>query len=307
MFILTKNQLEVFRAICLAKAPMSVPDIVSSTNYSNKTVYRITETLNENRFSRSNGDRGVRFVPSTDIHAAALKKYVLSNEHPLDAIKGSKLLVLLSISYVPKSIDRIAKETKLKEDTVRVLVWDLRHYGIVDQKGSKIMISPTDVFMSQFLKDYSKGVNLKTMDEKTKSGIMLWNDGLEFIFSASSLDDHVGIDRTGISAMADYGLQFVSETNYYHCSYWHSELRAEDVAIHNILINQNSSRGSSYSILLLKKNGFDPKYLLEEARHVGIIRIVKEIVEIISGKDTTNPFLPSRNDMEDLYQQYGVK
>jgi hypothetical protein len=286
---------------------MSVPDIVSYTEYSNKTVYRITETLNENGFSRSHSGRGVRFVPSTDLHAAALKKYVLSNEHPLDAITGSKLLVLLSITYVPKSIDRIAKETKLKEDTVRVIVWGLRNYGIVTKIGSKIMISPTDVFMSQFLQDYSKGMNLKTMDDKTKSGIMLWNGGLEFIFSASSLDDPAGINRTGISAMAEYGLQFVSETNYYHYSYWHPEMKAEDVAIHNMLINQYNSRGSGYSILLLKKNGFDPRYLLEGARYVGIDRIVKEIIGIISGKDATNPFLPNRDDMEGLYQQYGVK
>ncbi|MCX6652444.1 MAG: hypothetical protein NT137_03710 [Methanomassiliicoccales archaeon] len=286
---------------------MSVNDIVKSTSSSNKTVYRIAEALNKKKVVTSHGDRGIQFLPSTDLHAAALKRYVLSNEHPLDAIIGSKLLVLLAISHFPKSVKRIAKETKLKQDTVRVLVWSLRNYGVVTQKESKIMISSTDVFMAQFLQDFSKGVNIKIVEMKTKFGILLWSGGLECIFSTPSLDDSTGIQKTCISAMANYGLQFVSETNYYYYSYWHPDLRTEDVAIHNLLIDPYSTRGISYSMLLLKKTGFDSKYLLREARSVGINKLVKEIIDFVSSRKTTNPFLPSRIDIDDLYRQYGVQ
>lgn len=304
-FTFTKNQLEIFRAIC--QGNLSVNDIVMSTNPSSKTVYRIVEALNNEKVISSHGDRGVQFIPSADLHATALKRYVMSNEHPLEAIVGSKLLVLLSISYIPKNIKRIAKETKLKEDTVRVLVWSLRNYGMVTQEKSKIAISPTDVFMTQFLQDFSRGLNIKIMEEKTKVGIMLWSGGLECIFSASSLDNSKGAQKTGISAMANYGLQFLSETNYYYYSFWHPDLRIEDIAIHNLLINQHSTRGISYSTLLLKKIGFDSKYLLKEARCVGINKLVKEIIDFMSGRNATNPFLPSRIDIADLYRQYGVQ
>lgn len=304
MFTFTKNELEIFRAVCLENK--SVSDIVESTAPSSKTVYRLVETIEKDGLVRKQGERGARFAPSTDLHAVALKKYVLSDGRPLDAIVGSRLLVLLSISNFPKGIKRIAKETKLKQETVRVLIWSLRTYGIVMQEGSKIKISPTDTFMIQFLQDFSRGANLKIMEEKTKVGAMLWSDGLEFIFSAPSLSDPVGVKKTGITAMAEYGLDFISETNYYYYAYWHPDLKVEDVAIHNLLIGPNSVRNISYSILLLKKTGYDRRYLTKEARCVGINKLVREVLDIAEGKEVANPFLPSKMDMESLYAQYGV-
>ena len=152
-----------------------------------------------------------------------------------------------------KSIMQIAKETRLKQETVRVLVWNLKKFGLVTQQGSKISISPTDLLMKQFLQDFSRGMNLRIMQDKTKVGNMLWSAGLECIFSTSSLDDLTEIQKTGISAMADHGLQFISETKYCYYSYWHHELKAEDIAIHSLLMGPFGTRGISYSLLLLKK------------------------------------------------------
>jgi hypothetical protein len=213
---------------------------------------------------------------------------------------------MLSISHVSKSMERIAMETRLKRDTVRVLAWSLKNYGIINQEGSNIRISPTDFFMTQFLQDFSKGVNLNIMEDKTPVGIMLWSGGLECVFSTPSLEDSSGIRKTGISAMANYGIRFVSETEYYHYSNWNSELKPEDIVIHNLLSNPFSSRVVSYSILLLKKTGFDKAYLLEESRYAGIGHPVREMIAIMSGKATKNRFMPSMADLEDLCSQYGV-
>ena len=249
---------------------------------------------------------GAHFSPSSNLHAVVLKKYVLSDKHPIDAIVGSRLLVLLSILNVPKGINQIAKETRLKQETVRVLLWSLRNYGIVLQQGSKVRISPTDTFMIEFLRDFSKGVNIKKMEDMAKSGAMLWSDGLDFIFSAQALTNPNRVSRTGITAMTDYGLDFTSDTNYYYFAYWGPDLQAEDIAIHNVLINPNSPRSISYSILLLKKMGYSSRYLYKEAKNAGIQKLMREITEILAGKDVADPLLPSKQDMESLYAQYGV-
>jgi hypothetical protein len=303
-YTLTRNQLEVFREICLGKETVS--EILRSSSQSSKTVYRITEALLEfGIITRSEG-RGARFSPSDGIHSAALKRYLLSKEHPIDAIVGSKLLLLLSISQMPKSMERIAKETGLMRDTVRVLAWSLRNLGIVAQEGSKIAISETDLFMKQFLQDFSKGVNLSIMQGRTKVGILIWSGGLEFIFSTPSLDNSTRIRMTGISAMAMYGIQFISETNYYYYSNWNADLKPEDIAIHNLLTDRFNSRVIGYSILLIKKTGFDADYLLEESRYAGIDRLVKDIMNFVNGRPVKNRYMPSIADMEDLMVQYGV-
>lgn len=252
------------------------------------------------------GGRGARYAPSTDLDAAALKRYALSEAHPMDAIIGSRLLVLLSISTFPKSIDRIAKETKLKRSTVRVLVWNLKSYGVIVQEGSRIGVSPTAAFMAQFLQDYSKGSGMRSMERKTKFGIMLWSGGLEFIFSSPPLEDLDGVRRTGVSAMADHGLDLITDVNYYHCAYWQPELKVEDIALHNLLISPHSARGIGYSILLLRKAGFNKQYLSQEARCLGIAKLVRQVLELLNGREVDDPLLPSRSDLDDLYAQYGV-
>lgn len=301
-YTLTRNQLEVFREICLGKE--TVGEIAGSSSQSSKTVYRITEALSEfGIIARSEG-RGARFSPSAGIHSAALKRYLLSKERPVDAIVGSKLLLLLSISQMPKSMERIAKETGLKRDTVRVLTWSLRNFGIVAQQGSKIAISETDLFMKQFLQDFSKGVNLSIMQGRTKVGILIWSGGLEFIFSTPSLDNSTRIRKTGISAMAKYGIQLISETNYYYYSNWNIDLRPEDIAIHNLLTDRFNSRIISYSILLIKKTGFDSAYLLEESRYAGVDGLVRDIINLVNGRPVNNRYMPSIADMKDLMVQY---
>ncbi len=304
MFTLTKNEIMLFTALCQESRPIS--ELAISASLSLRTAYRLSGTLERYGLVHRRGERGARLEPGTTLQAVALKRFVLSEERPVEAIVGSKLLVLLSISSVPKTIAQVSRETNLKLETVRVLAWGLKGLGIVQQERNTLRISPTDTIMTQFLQDYSRGVNLTVMEEKTKVGVMLWSKGLEFIFKAPSLEDPEEVRRTGTKAMSEYGLDFISETNCYHFTYWHPCLRVEDIALHNLLIGPQDVRGISYSIMLLRKAGFDRQYLKEEARRVGMVKLVNEVVDTAEGKEVDRPFLPRREDMESLYVQYGV-
>ena len=303
-FVLTKNQLEIFRAICLGNSTMK--EIAGYSGQSMNTVYRMTSRLELIGVIVISKGRGARCSPSHGLHSAALKRYLLSNERPIDLIVGSKLLVLLSISLMPKSAQSIARETCLKLETVRVLAWSLKNAGVLRQNGSLIGISTTDVFMKQFLQDFSKGANLQIMDERTNVGIMIWNGGLEFLFSARSLSDPKNVRKTATSEMARYGIRFISENIYYYYSNWNLELRPEDIALHNILADQFNSRMIGYSILLLTKTGFDTDYLLEGSRNIGMEGVVTDIVSYMEGRPVTNRFVPDPEEMHELMFQYGV-
>ncbi len=303
-YVFTSSQLEVFREICLGRK--TVREIAQFSDQSIKTVYRITEILRNSGILTASGSHGAHFTPSTDLRSAALKRYLLSEKHPVDAITGSKLLLLLSISQMPKSIDRISKETCLKYDTVRVLAWALKNYGVVTQTRDEIVISPTAASITQFLQDFSKGMNLRIMEQRTKVGILTWSGGLECIFSTRALDDSSNVKKTGISAMGSYGLRFITENDYYYYSNWNSDLRPEDIAIHNILTNPFSSTVIGYSILFLKRTGFDSDYLLEVSRDAGIEELVKDMTRAMAGEVVKNKFIPTPDDMRDLSAQYGV-
>ena len=306
MYKFTANELKVFKSVCLGNE--SIGDINKSANVSINTIYRSLESLRKKK-TISNDYRRERSISiSSHSHATALKDYIMLSEFPLDAFVGSKFLILLSISSFPKDIRRISKETRLKGESVRTLVWRLKRYGMIDQKGkSMISVSPSNVHLMRFLQDFSKGSCNAILEERAKSGIMLWNEGLQFIFSAKTLNNRVDVRRTGITAMSDYGLQFISDTDYYHYAYWHPFLRSEDVAIHNLLTNPTSVRTVSYSLLLLRKTGFDPSYFVREAKYVGISKLARGIRNYLIHKEVHLGSLPDERDLEALFSQYGVK
>jgi hypothetical protein len=62
----------------------------------------------------------------------------------------------------------------------------------------------------------------------------------------------------------------------------------------------------SYSMLFLKRTGFDSDYLLEVSRDAGIEELVKDMTRAMGGEVVKNKFLPTPEDTRDLSAQYGV-
>jgi hypothetical protein len=160
--------------------------------------------------------------------------------------------------------------------------------------------------LTQFLQDFSKGVNLRIVEQSTRVGIITWSGGLECIYWTRVLDDSSNVKRTGISAMGSYGQRFITENDYYYYSNWNSDLRPDDIAIHNILTNPFSSRVISYPMLFLKRTGFDSNYLLEVSRDAGIEELVNDMTRAMAGDVVKNKFIPTPEDMSDLSAQCGM-
>jgi len=305
MFTLSNNELLIFQSLCYKH--QSVDELVTASGLSSKTVYRLTSSLTSKglivRLTRGKG-----FLPAASLHGVALRNYAISNQHSLDAISGSRLLILLSLIQSPKGMNRIALETRLRQETVRTLSWRLRRIGVVSHAiNGALQVSPTDTAIVRFLTDFSKGASIHIMQKKSKEAAMIWSGGLELIFSADAVDDHEGVERTAPSAMCDFGVPLLSAgRDYYYHAHWNPKLRPEDVALHSILIDPGSTRAAAYSILLLKKAGFDQAYLMEEAKRLGMGDVAKDMVRLLSGRGGVGPRMPTMSDLEDLYRLYGV-
>lgn len=305
MYVLTKNELSVFRTIC--NGHRSVADLKGATGMSSISIYRIAQSLSSKKIItvRRDGKRNLLF-PSSHGHSKALAAYLEGSRRPIEPLIGSRLLVLLSVSSNPKDLDRIAEETKLTCESVRRLVWALKSFGAVRQDKRRSSVPQTDMTLVRFLQDFSKGSCAATLEDIVSTGAVLWSEGLEFIFAARGLADAPGVRETGITAMSRRGLQFISDTRYYHYAYWRPKPKPEDIALHNLLVDPNSTRSIAYSLLFLIKEGCNSKYFLRQGDAVGAGELSKQIVSYLSGETVENAHFPSRADLNDLRAQYGV-
>jgi hypothetical protein len=305
MYTFTRNELGMFKSICDGRR--SVTDLTSATAMSAMSTYRIAHKLSSKKviMLRREGKRTL-FVPSSHGHSKALAEFLKGIGRSIDPLVGSRLLVLLSVSSNEKDLEMIAEETGLAVESVRRIVWSLKGYGVVRQERRRISVPQVDTALVRFLKDFSKGACAAVLEDKAPSGAVIWSEGLEFLFASREPVESPGISETGITAMSQRGLQFISDTRYYHYAYWQPRLRREDVALHNLLVDPNSSRGIAYSLLFLMKEGYNQGYLINRGEAVGVGELSRETVRYLDGETVGNANFPTRKELDELRSQYGV-
>jgi hypothetical protein len=195
----------------------------------------------------------------------------------------------------------------LKSESVRRIVWALKGFGAILQDKSTISIPQHDTTLVRFLQDFSKGASMAMLESIAPAGTILWSEGLEFIFTSRAPMSTRGVSETGITAMSKRGLQFISDTRYYYCAYWGPRLRKEDIAMHQILIDPNSTRNISYGLLFLMKGGYNPAYLAKAGNAMGAGVLARQVAVYLRGEGVESPNFPNESDMEQLRAQYGVK
>ncbi len=301
MFEFSMTELRMFKSVC--KGSSTARSVADSTGISLPTAYRTATRLQAKGLIaplRTTGKLMVSALP----HAASLKNFLLAADRPLESIVGPRLRLLLSISRCGKDAPRICLETGINPSSLRVYVWQLCSLGVVTVEKGRIRVSPTDHLMSSFLADYSKGVCQRILEEKARRGVMLWNGGLEFLFSATQLEDDEGVNPTGVTAMARLGLRFMSSTDFYHWSFWRAEPTVEQIALHTCLAEPGSPRDVAYSALLLHKAGYDRRSLRREASFLCVPGLARRLDGLLKGREYPNELMPSQRDLKELFLMY---
>jgi hypothetical protein len=303
MFSLSRNEIRCM--VSLMGKHLTAKELAHAISLSLPSTYRILGNLESRGFIRSEGTHPRRYLPSDSLHSYALRQILSSEDFPVSTFYDSKMLILLSICFHEKDRNRVAEETGLTKGSIRKYFGELESVGLISTRGGIIKIPSANEMLRSILQDYSRGVFGHYISSHVDHPIFRWAGGLDFLFSVPIDEDIDEGALTGTVVMAEYDILLVSNLVDRYWSHWDRELRLEDHALFNILVDRTRAR-ISYTLLLLGSRAYDRKYLLREARQLELDVIISDVVEYLEGKEVRRPEFPSREEFEHLCRDYGV-
>jgi hypothetical protein len=303
LYSFTNNELKVFKAI--GQGNLTASGIAAKCGLSLRATYAILSSLNRKKIVNIFGKKNRVYVTGDRLHALAMRRFFLEQNRPIGCISGAKLPLLLSIQNVKKGRERIAIETKLKVSSVRRLIVQLAHYGLIERDGDTYRVPEKDPIQG-FLSDFAYGSCQSVMEDVTGQGVMQWHSGLEVVFSTKEEVESPSARPTGVTAMASAGLMFIAPSKYYQMSYWSLDLSVEEIAVHEMVATSANPRAIAIAVLYLRKVGFDRDRFANEARWRGTDAIASDVLRYMNGGQPKSPLFPDPKEIDEITAQYGV-
>jgi hypothetical protein len=119
-----------------------------------------------------------------------------------------------------------------------------------------------------------------------------------------------GFLKTATSIFQEYDLPLFSESEIYLYSKGKMEIRPEDAILHTLLIEPDSTRYTTYALLLLLKigNNLERAYLLSEAQRLGITNQVDCMLQFLKTHERPNDStLPTWNEFAEKAKDYNAE
>jgi hypothetical protein len=185
---------------------------------------------------------------------------------------------------------------------------NLKARGIITQNNS---INSRFNALSEFLAEYQKFFLRKLATNVSREAVILWQKDGEFLMRApkTAQPPPKGFLKTATSVLQEYDLPLFSESEIYLYSKEKKEILPEDAILHILLTGSDSTRYTTYALLLLKKiwSHLDTAYLLREAQRLGIRDQVDCILEFLENhKRPADSMLPSWNEFAEKATEYNV-
>jgi DNA-binding transcriptional ArsR family regulator len=222
---------------------------------------------------------------------------------PLSKLLTPSSLHVISILESPRSITEASEITGLDRSTVSVAISRLTKYGIVIKANGRFLLSNRHALFENFVDDYFKykaNMNLKAV---SRNGILIWQRGPEFLFKAENLNTDPGSDLknkihpTAISVFPKYGLDVITDMNYYFFS--KRSPSEEEFFIHTILIDPYSPIYNSYALALVPI--LESKKFLKYAVYYDIEAHVRTLLEYLDKKEKSSEFVLPWNEYQELF------
>ena len=238
-------------------------------------------------------------------HATLLNDLLLVHNH-IDwetVLSGKAIDILLQTLNGSKNhATTVPKNTRWRH------LKNLKTRGIITQNGS---INPRFRTLSDFLGEYQKFFLRKLAATVSRDVVILWQKNEEFLMRAPVTVQRAPKDflKTATSVFQEYDLPLFSESEIYLYSKDKTEIRPEDAILHTLLMEPNSTRYTTYALLLLKKieNHLDMAYLLSEAQRLGISNQVDCMLKFLETHKRPNySTLPTWNEFVEKAKDYNV-
>lgn len=270
----------------------------------------------------------------------SLKRFLFSNLQHQKLLANSALPLLTALSlpatspvYTGYDIGMTASQllhySGLSRESLYRTLRKLQDAGAVYHRNKRYFASDGLPGLFEFISQFNEyhgtreiyrlmenmGQNLGE-DLLPSSTIKLFQAGSEIVFSIHEgirLLENEGIKPTGLTYFTKEGLDFQTSRDYYHYSMAGRDIRIEDIAIDQFMLEPKSIRNIAYTMLFLqhKRNEIDWKYLLNTSGLFSCETNFKTMIEYLENfadpKFEISKPLPSREEFYSLCSLYDVK
>jgi len=255
-------------------------------------------------------DKSKKYVYFADSkHASLLRELLVTYSH----INWENILAGLGIEILFQMLDYPRNTFEnISEATSWRYSRDFTALGIItlDQKGYSI--NPRFSTLENFLTEYQKFLLNTLVRSISERAIILWQRDFECLVRApkNSPISQKNFLKTATSSLNAFGVQTFSDFDIYFYSKKKKSLRIEDVILHTLLIERDSVRYVTYSLLLLKKElgKIDKEYLLKEAQRLDLGLQVNAMLQFLETKGArTGLTLPTWKEFVTKAREYKVE
>ncbi len=315
-YAFSKQEIKILRIVAsgshsLSKIRMHVaikPNLLS--HYLKKLQNKgILEICTQN-FPSGNGVSGYRksayFQDSN--HALVLKDLLTKEEH----VKWENILSGIGIEILFQILNN---EAAPFENISSASAWrykrNLTATGILEYEGENLHFNPRFSLLASFLEEYQRFIIRRLVGSISELAIILWQKDFECLIQVPKTVqvNQAGFMITATSCFADYGISLLSDYNTYFYSNRKKQLQIEDIILHTLLIDKNSTRYITYCLLLLEKNYkvINQEYLIKQATRLGLIEQINTMLQFLKTKGAyTGMHLPTWSEFTDKMQDYGI-
>jgi predicted transcriptional regulator len=288
------------------KEPMNISDLAELLSLHHSTVSKAINSLeNEGFVHKEKKGKNVYIRRSDSLHAQSLEDILREFPRlPLSKLFTSSSLHVFSILKSPRRITEVSEITGLDRYTVSAAISRLAKYGIIIKEESGFLLSSRHTLFENFVDNYFKykaNMNLRTISQ---NGALIWHRGPEFLFKAENLNNDLEshlenkIHPTSISIFPKYGLDVITDMNYYFFS--KRTLHEEEFFIHTILIDPHSPIFNSYALALAPRLG--SKNFTKYASYYDIEDHVRTLLEYLDIKEKNSNFVLPWNEYQEVLE-----
>lgn len=306
---LSRTELELLKQV--AESSSSVSELGKRLGKSQPRTSVILKKLQEKGLVNVRRRGMSKLVEFDDTkHAILMRNLLLRYAH----IPWENLLSFSSFTIL-NSIVHGLTEQKLEDARSKVTLWrhlrNLMAHGIVIQEDNNYKINPRYKALINFFEEYNSYMIQQLAHEASDQASIIWQNFIEFLIRVPYQDRvrKPNFHLTGISAFAKYGINIISDYDYYFYTNRKRKLSKEDYALHTLLIEKGNVTYVTYTLLFIKKlrEELHKSYLLKEAQRFGLKKQVNAMLLFLARKKPpANVVLPSWAEFKQKAEQYNV-
>ena len=290
----------------LAQGSYSIGELATAMRLSAGSTSRVISGLLRKGLA-SKRRKGLRSIVelSTNTHARDLSDLVLAYA----AIPWESILSYSSLPALSRDLVGVEFPGNLSQSTEWRVERNLGLYGLPPVKQS----SALRLKLEQFITDYVQFSRRQLADKLLPRGhVILWSRGFSFIAKTrrGDVSESPYLRKTALSVFPDYGIRFITDSEYFFYSPVQQTLTLEDTAIHTIFMDPSSRTNIGYATLFLLKEErkVNLESLLQKGKALDVESVVKDVILLIKTHKTSERHsMPSWEEIQELAQLYEVK